>query len=51
VVGEYNGWLVGISVVVAIVSSYVALDLASRVTASRGRDGASMQIWSQAITW
>jgi NO-binding membrane sensor protein with MHYT domain/two-component sensor histidine kinase len=37
VVGAYNGWLVGISVVVAIVSSYVALDLASRVTASRGR--------------
>jgi NO-binding membrane sensor protein with MHYT domain/two-component sensor histidine kinase len=37
VVGRYNTWLLEISVVVAIVSSYVALDLASRVTASRGR--------------
>ena len=35
-VGTYNGWLVVLSVVVAI-ASYVALDLASRVTASQAR--------------
>jgi signaling repeat-containing protein len=32
-VGTYTGWLVVLSVVVAIVASYVALDLASRVSA------------------
>ena len=36
-VGTYNGWLVVLSVVVAILASYVALDLASRVTASQAR--------------
>jgi NO-binding membrane sensor protein with MHYT domain len=35
--GHYNPWLVTLSVLVAIVASYVALDLASRVTAQRGR--------------
>jgi NO-binding membrane sensor protein with MHYT domain/two-component sensor histidine kinase len=35
IVGYYNAWVVVLSVVVAIVASYVALDLTSRVTASR----------------
>ena len=35
-VGTYNGWLVTLSIVVAIVSSYVALDLGSRVTSAQG---------------
>ena len=34
-VGTYNGWLVTLSIVVAIVSSYVALDLGSRVTSAQ----------------
>jgi NO-binding membrane sensor protein with MHYT domain len=36
-VGSYNYWLVLLSVVVAITASYVALDMTSRVVASRGR--------------
>jgi NO-binding membrane sensor protein with MHYT domain len=39
-VGTYNGWLVVLSVVVAIVASYVALDLASRVSAWQGHKAA-----------
>jgi NO-binding membrane sensor protein with MHYT domain/two-component sensor histidine kinase len=35
VVGSYNGWLVVLSVVVAVIASFVALSLASRVTAAR----------------
>lgn len=35
IVGTYNHWLLLLSVVVAILASYVALDLASRVTASQ----------------
>jgi diguanylate cyclase (GGDEF)-like protein len=34
--GSYNPWLVFLSIVVATVASYVALDLASRVAATRG---------------
>lgn len=32
--GTYDPWLVGLSIAVAVLASYVALDLASRVTAS-----------------
>jgi NO-binding membrane sensor protein with MHYT domain len=39
-VGTYNGWLVVLSVVVAIVASYVALDLASRASAWQGHKAA-----------
>lgn len=35
--GTYNGWLVLLSVMVAITSSYVALDMSSRITAAAGR--------------
>ncbi|MEJ7746238.1 MAG: EAL domain-containing protein [Luteimonas sp.] len=35
--GTYDPWLVGLSIAVAVMASYVALDLASRVTASVGR--------------
>ncbi|RNF86316.1 bifunctional diguanylate cyclase/phosphodiesterase [Montanilutibacter psychrotolerans] len=35
--GTYDSWLVLLSMVAAIMASYVALDLASRVTASAGR--------------
>jgi len=34
--GSYNYWLVFLSLVVAILASYTALDLASRITASKG---------------
>jgi diguanylate cyclase len=34
--GNYNYWLVFLSLVVAILASYTALDLASRITASKG---------------
>jgi diguanylate cyclase len=35
--GSYNVGLVAVSYVIAMVASYVALDLAGRVTAARGR--------------
>ena len=35
--GTYDPWLVMLSMTVAVMASYVALDLASRVTASTGR--------------
>jgi NO-binding membrane sensor protein with MHYT domain len=35
--GTYNYWLVFLSLVVAILASYTALDLASRITSSVGR--------------
>src|ERR1700688_2943299 len=36
-VGTYNYWLVLLSIVVAIFASYAALNLATRITASRDR--------------
>ena len=36
-VGTYNGWLVVLSIVVAVVASFVALELASQVTAAKSR--------------
>ena len=35
--GVYNYWLVFVSLLVAILASYTALDLASRITASKGK--------------
>src|SRR5579863_3981185 len=35
--GTYNPWLVAVSVVIAILASYAALELAGLVTASEGR--------------
>ena len=35
--GTYDPWLVLLSVIVSVNASFVALDLASRVVASRGR--------------
>jgi diguanylate cyclase (GGDEF)-like protein len=40
--GAYNYWLVLVSVFVAILASYTALDLATRITASSGR---SARLW------
>jgi diguanylate cyclase (GGDEF)-like protein len=54
--GTYNNWVVLLSLLVAILASYTALDLASRITASSGAAAASwltggafamgMGIWS-----
>ena len=41
-VGAFNHWLVFVSVLVAILASYTALDLASRLTAAKGR---AAQAW------
>src|SRR3569623_1441476 len=40
--GTYNGWLVLLSVMDAITSSYVSLDMTSRVTADSGH-----KIWNR----
>jgi len=40
--GNYSYWLVLVSVLVAVLASYTALDLATRITASRGRHA---QLW------
>jgi len=42
-VGTYSYWLVMLSVLVATLASYAALDLASRITAAKGR--ASRRLW------
>ncbi|HUP94643.1 MAG TPA: EAL domain-containing protein [Burkholderiales bacterium] len=36
-IGTYNYWLVMVSLLVAMLASYTALDLATRITASRGK--------------
>ena len=36
-IGTYSHWLVLLSILVAILASYTALDLATRITASQGR--------------
>src|SRR5258706_8030224 len=41
-VGTYNYWMVFLSVVVAILASYAALNLATRITASKGH---AAQAW------
>jgi diguanylate cyclase len=40
--GSYNYWLVLVSLLVAILASYTALDLATRITASKGR---AARVW------
>ena len=35
--GSYDYWLVALSVLIAVFASYAALDLAGRVTSTRGR--------------
>jgi diguanylate cyclase (GGDEF)-like protein len=40
--GSYSYWLVVVSIIVAVLASYTALDLATRITASRGR---SARLW------
>jgi diguanylate cyclase (GGDEF)-like protein len=42
VVGAYNYWLVFVSLLVAILASYTAIDLASRITVSKGE---AARIW------
>src|SRR5437870_3764976 len=39
-IGTYDVWLVSLSMFVAVIASYVALDLASRVVASQGSKAA-----------
>jgi PAS domain S-box-containing protein len=50
VAGTYNTWLVILSVVVAIVASYVALYLASRVVASNGSNARSCWLAGGAVS-
>jgi NO-binding membrane sensor protein with MHYT domain/two-component sensor histidine kinase len=50
VVGTYNGWLVVLSVVVAVVASFVALEMASQVAAARKRTAAWLWTIGGAIT-
>ncbi len=39
---HYNGWIIGLSVILSIVAAYIALNLASKVSHSRGK---SKIIW------
>jgi hypothetical protein len=39
--GSYNPLLVALSILIASLAAYAALDLAGRITASRGRDRAA----------
>jgi NO-binding membrane sensor protein with MHYT domain/two-component sensor histidine kinase len=50
VIGTYDSALVVLSVVVAVVASYVALDLASRIAASRGRKAEGLWLAAGAIS-
>ncbi len=47
---HYDFWLVALSYVVAVIASYVALDLASRVSASRGRPAARYWLAGGAVS-
>ncbi len=48
--GIYDIWLVSLSIVVAVIASYVALDLASRVVASQGSKAARYWLIGGAIS-
>ena len=48
--GSYNPWLVCLSVVIATVASYVALDLASRVAATRAAGSSSYWLAGGALS-
>jgi len=43
VVAQYNDWIVALSYAVAVIASYVALDMATRVAASR--KGSAQRLW------
>ncbi len=47
---NYDVWLVALSYIVAVIASYVALDLASRVSASRGRPAARYWLAGGAVS-
>ncbi len=49
-VGTYDIQLVALSIVVAVIASYVALDLAARVAASQGGKGARYWLYGGAIS-
>jgi len=49
VVGTYSYWLVVGSVIVAVLASYTALDLATRITAARGRRSARLWLFGGAF--
>jgi len=48
--GNYNSWLVLLSIVVATVASYVALDLASRVAATQGTRSSRYWLFGGALS-
>jgi diguanylate cyclase (GGDEF)-like protein len=48
--GSYNFWLVFLSIVVATIASYVALDLASRVAATQGTRSSRYWLFGGAIS-
>jgi signal transduction histidine kinase/DNA-binding response OmpR family regulator len=47
---NYDIWLVALSYIVAVIAAYVALDLASRVSASRGRPAANYWLAGGAVS-
>ena len=49
-IGTYDVWLVSLSIFVAVIASYVALDLASRVVASQGSKAARYWLVGGAIS-
>src|SRR5882672_8710526 len=49
-IGNYNSWLVFLSIVVATVASYVALDLASRVAATYGTRSSRYWLFGGALS-
>ncbi|HYT15672.1 MAG TPA: EAL domain-containing protein [Burkholderiales bacterium] len=49
-IGNYNSWLVFLSIVVATVASYVALDLASRVAATHGTRSSRYWLFGGALS-
>jgi PAS domain S-box-containing protein len=46
---EYSSWIVALSYVIAVIASYVALDMASRVSASRGTKVARYWLYGGAV--
>jgi len=48
--GSYDSWLVALSIAVACIASYVALDLASRVAAARARRSAAAWLTGGALS-
>lgn len=46
--GTYNDWIVAGSYVIAVIASFVALDMANRVSANRGSPSAKYWLWGGA---